>query len=178
MTVDSLSLRIARRHVRGFRVILKGYRRAKSPRISDEDVKQRSVVVDSQKTMDCRDCQSFLQSGIDAFKWLERADQEIRSAIFDGSRQYDPKLEVALATLYAKWLEPCKIADKWIKRQIVLGCTVENLDEFNKCREEVEAIVEFNEGGLSNPVFIKAQEEAMNAHGKAGETHELWPESE
>ena len=65
----SIILRTARRHVANF---------------ADEC----DVLKDHQQAMECRDCDAVLQLGIDAFAWLVRADERLRSAIYSGA-EYD-----------------------------------------------------------------------------------------
>jgi hypothetical protein len=155
MGMDSLSLRTARLHVHNYTG-------------ESDDLIQRHA-----EGIDCRDCEDFLQLGIDAFKWLGRADHVIRSAVYRGLAEYDPSLDVALAALYAEWLKPCTLAEGWIAQQEARGFRVDNLAEFRACCEEVRAIVEAHEGTLENDALVELRDDAIDAHRK-GETLELW----
>ena len=124
------------------------------------------------EAIDCRDCEDLLQLGIDAFKWLGRADRVIRSAVYRGLAEYDPSLDVALAALYAEWLKPCTFAEGWIAQQEQRGFRVDNLAEFpSSCCEEVRAIVEAHEGTLENDALVELRNNAIDAH-RRGETLE------
>lgn len=98
------------------------------------------------EAMDCRDCEAFLQIGIDAFDWLMRADRVIRMAIYRGDRDFDPKIEDALRLLCKLWLKPCEFAKQWIALQQQKGYDIDNLAEFRRCMEEMQAIVGSNAG--------------------------------
>lgn len=94
-----------------------------------------------RETMDCYDCEAFLQLGIDAFVWLTRADQCIRKAVFAGRSDYDQEVGDTIDRLYRLWLRPCADAEKWIAKQESRGYKVGNVDEFRQCALEVNAIV-------------------------------------
>ena len=112
MSMDNLALRTARKHVQNYSY-------------ESDDLMLRHA-----EAIDCRDCEDLLQLGIDAFKWLGRADRVIRSAVYRGLAEYDPSLDVALAALYAEWLKPCTFAEGWIAQQEQRGFRVDNLAEF------------------------------------------------
>lgn len=92
--------------------------------------------------MDCYECEAFLQLGIDAFRWLLRADYGLRQGIYGGTIEYDAKAEATLEQLFRTWLVPCEFADRWAKSQCDRGFVVSNLSDFRKCCEEGRAIVE------------------------------------
>lgn len=50
------------------------------------------------------DRDAMVQMGIDAFEWLMRADCTMRSAVADGSAEFDPQFEAALLGLCRDWL--------------------------------------------------------------------------
>ncbi len=133
---ESFPLRIARQRVECFE------------RESGELMKQH------YEAMDCRDCETFLQLGIEAYDWLIRADIAIRKSIASGQADYDPEIERGLETLFREWLNPCDKVEQWIAVQHGRDYTVDNLDEFRKCREEVVAIVESLSEGDDLPVKI------------------------
>ena len=136
MGTDSLAFRTARNLIQSYRGEM-------------EDLIERH-----EEASACRDCEDFLQLGIEAYHWLIRADQAIRGAIYEGKIEYDADLEKTLAALYADWLKPCDYAERWIAATIGRGFAVEHLEEFGKCCEEVRAIVENNADDVSNPVEI------------------------
>jgi hypothetical protein len=151
MTTESIAFRAARQFVHSYQG------------------EYKDLMEEHGKAMDCWDCQSFLQLGIDAFNWITRTDQEIKKAIFEKRTEYDQNVDLAIASLYAEWLKPCEFAEQWIRLQKARDFKIDNLVQFQKCCEEARAIVECNEGILSNPNFIVAQEDALEAYRK-GET--------
>jgi len=90
------------------------------------------------EVMDCRDCEDFLRLGIDAFHWISRADEALRSAEYDGGSDEAARLDLALDGLYKGWQRPCECARKWIQLQVAKGHSPGNLREFQECCEEVE----------------------------------------
>lgn len=94
------------------------------------------------EAMECRDCEDFLQIGIDAFSWIERAHENLRRRIYEGTATFDPEVEDALTTLYESWLLSCTDAEKWISIQQSRGYYPDNLTEFRHCQEEVRDILE------------------------------------
>jgi hypothetical protein len=126
-----------------------------------------------KEAMDCWNCQTFLQLGIDTFKWITRTDQEFRKDIYSGKKEFDPVVDQAIEQLYAEWLKPCEYAEHWIETQISHGFKIDNLEEFQRCCAEVRAIVDEIKGRLSNKAFISAQAAAIEAYRK-GDTVEFW----
>jgi hypothetical protein len=135
------------------------------------------IMQQHQEAMECWECQSFLQLGINIYKWLEQADLDIRKAIFDHKTEYDRDWDASLTALYSEWLKACDFAEKWITSQIERGFTLNNLEEFRKCCEEVRAIVKNNEGILVNPKILSAQEHALEEFRK-GNTLDFWSTEE
>ena len=154
MNIESLALRTARNRIRDYQ---------------DEST---DLMNKHAEAMDCRDCEAFLQLGIDAFRWLARADEMIRASVYGSVREYDSELDVAIATLYAEWLRPCDFAEAWIARQEERQFRVDNLEEFCRCCSEVRAIVEANEGLLANDALVELRDQAVDMH-RRGETLEF-----
>jgi hypothetical protein len=124
MRNDSLALRTAKTLVESY---------------SRED----GVIEEHKQAMDCRDCETYLQLGIDAFDWLIRADQIARKAIFSGSTAIDPdQVEAEIGRLCRTWLDSGDRANAWIALQQSRGFAVENLDRFRECHAEMRAIVD------------------------------------
>ncbi len=150
----TLAFRNASRHVRRYTN-------------ESEDLMRRHA-----EAIDCRDCEDFLQLGIDAFDWLNRADESIRRAILNGRAEYDPKAERTLLEMYARWLRPCEHAERWIAVQAKRGFHVDNSGRFRECCVDVRAIVEDN-NLLNNDAIIKLRDDAVDAYRK-GDTLEFW----
>ena len=89
------------------------------------------------QAMKCRDCEDLLDCGIEAYKWLRKADETLREAAKAG---FDVTVEVrdALDLLYRTWLGPCKHAERRIQEQQEAGFEVSNLAEFRDACEFVK----------------------------------------
>lgn len=127
MSLDNLALRTARSHVHAY---------------SGEC---EELMARHAEAMDCRDCEDFLQLGIDAFRWLGRADVQYRMRVYRGVAEYDAKFEEDLAALYRLWLKPCDYALQWAEKQLRLEYRLDNLEEFKRCVEEAKALIDPNE---------------------------------
>jgi len=126
MATDFLAVRNAESHVRSYNDV-------------STDLMSRHA-----EAMDCRNCEAFLQMGIDAFDWLRRADREIRLNFYRNEAEFDLQATAALAKLCEVWQEPVAFAEKWIAIQQQRGGEIDNLVEFRHCVEEMAAIVEAN----------------------------------
>ncbi len=135
---------------------------------------ESSLMKAHAEAMDCRDCEAFIQMGIDAFHWLIRADRVYRTAVYRGEIQYMPEFEKMLTELCQKWLEPCEAADGWIEKQRTKGFTIDNLAEFRECTEEMLAIVESAEPGDNQlPESVAALQDAAVEEYRNGKTSEF-----
>jgi hypothetical protein len=103
------------------------------------------VMAEHQEAMDCRDCEAYLQLGIDAFEWLIRADAAFRRGYANNEMEFDEEVALAFQELARLWLRPSARADNWAMTQIAKGFTIGNLDRFRICCKEMQAIVEFHE---------------------------------
>jgi hypothetical protein len=149
MGTDTLDYRTAQKHVLN-------YQRESS-----------DLMEAHQEAMDCRDCEAFLQLGIEAFRWIIRADRVSRNAVYNGVLQYDPDFDDKIAALCREWLTPCEFAEKWIAKQLERGYQIENLDEFRKCCEEMQAIVEAQGQSDGEPLptaIIELRDQAIDDH--------------
>lgn len=153
---ETLTLRTARQRVRDYQSE------------SDDLVARRPEAIEG------RDVEALLQLGIDAFRWLIRADAEIRAAVFSGALPHDEAREAALGALCKAWLAPCEFAERWVAAEVQRGRAVDNLAEFRKCREEMQAIVAFQEGGSDElpPALAELGDRAATEH-RHGETAEF-----
>lgn len=128
------------------------------------------------EAMDCRDCESFLQLGIDAFEWLVRADQDFRIAVAEGRVEYDPQTEIDLRTLCTVLLETCRSAGDWIGVQSARGFALENLLRFQGCVEEMQAIVDSfatHTAGEQLPAALSELRNAAVEEQQRGQTTEF-----
>lgn len=118
MPLLDYSLRLAEKHVKEYR---------------DQDV----LMSQHEKAMACRDCEDFLESGIQAYKWLRRADRVLRQAAIE-RLEVPEEARDALASLYRNWLLPCPQAEERIKQQADRDFRLKNLHEFRQACEYVE----------------------------------------
>lgn len=158
MSRDSLALRTARGHVDNYQT------------------ESTNLMARHAEAMDCRDCEAFLQLGIDAFEWLMRADREYRAAMAAGQIDYNAEVDAALTELCRTWLKPCEYAQKWIALQKQRNYEIDNLAEFNNCCEEMRAIVaaeeRLNQANALPTAIATLREEAVQEHSR-GETTEF-----
>jgi hypothetical protein len=157
METDYLAFRNAQKHVQSY---------------SQES---QDVMARHAEAMDCRNCEAFLQMGIDAFEWLMRADRAFRMAVYRGEKEYDPENEKSLRNLCKNWLGPCDVAEQWIETQLTRGYEIDNLVEFRECVRQMSAIVEANDetDNMSLPKQIAVfRDSAVDEHHN-GQTAEF-----
>ncbi len=121
--MESIAFRSAKRHVKTF-------------------ARTSKLMQAHREAMDCRNCEDFLQLGVDAYEWLKRAEEALRENLYKGRRRNDPKLSEAFDMMYNTWLWPVEFADEWIAKQIHKGYIPDNLENFRKACDEVRDIVE------------------------------------
>ncbi|HVA50529.1 MAG TPA: hypothetical protein VNH11_29560 [Pirellulales bacterium] len=121
-----------------------------------------------QAAMDCLHCEAFLQLGIDAFHWLNRADQQLRQEIYAGRLEYDAEVDEALGTLYRLWLRPYEDAEKWVAIQERRGYKIDNLELFRDCFREVRSLVDSGDEIAGELAAIRDQ--AIEAHRSGDST--------
>jgi hypothetical protein len=157
MKADYLAFRNAEKHVQSY---------------SQES---QDVMAHHAEAMDCRNCEAFLQMGIDAFEWLMRADRAFRAAVYRGEKEYDLDSEKSLSILCKNWLVPCDVAEQWIETQQTRRYEIDNLEEFRRCVQEMTAIVEASDEGdnVTLPKHIAIlRDKAVDEH-RNGQTAEF-----
>lgn len=155
---DTLTMRTARQRVREFK--------------SESDERTARDV----PSFDGRDCEAFLQLGIDAFRWLTTADAEMRVAVAEGRIAYDPAFDEAVRALARLWLAPCAFAEEWLARlQREGSIEVSNLATFRNCCEEMRAIVDFDEAPNTevSPPLTTLRDQAITEF-RGGQTAEFF----
>ena len=73
---------------------------------------------DQDWVVDLLDCQAFLQTGIDAFHWIERADLSIRTAIYQEAVDEPSQALKQIDGLLTDWWKACGFANRWIDEQV------------------------------------------------------------
>jgi hypothetical protein len=114
--IPSLELEIARHQLRRF-----------------VDAGPDRALVEHHDAMECRDCEEFLQKGIDAYKWLSRAEEAFLQADADGVIELTDEIEQSVKKLYEGWQQPCTFAEKWIATLTQRDYCIDNLPEFRHC---------------------------------------------
>jgi len=123
--MTSLVFRTAQKHVRNY----------------NEESREPDVMQVHREAMDCWDCEAFLQLGIDAFAWIEKASEQVRRDIASGDLEPNAESDESLDWLYRDWLKPVDCTEKWIARQIERGYRPANLVSFRSCVEKVRIVV-------------------------------------
>jgi hypothetical protein len=118
MAVADYSLRLAEKHVEEY------------------DERDKKLIAAYRAAMKCRDCEEFLQLGIDACKFIRQADTVLRQAAVEGL-EVPVEAKDALSRLYRGWLAPCPRAEERIKQQEMQGFKPSNLKEFRDACEYV-----------------------------------------
>jgi hypothetical protein len=90
---------------------------------------------------DRRACQEWMQKGIDAFRWLQRAEETLTQAEFHGVHEMTAEERGAIESLYVAWLVPCAATEEWINVLEDRGYPPENLAEFRAACATVRRIV-------------------------------------
>jgi hypothetical protein len=98
-----------------------------------------------EDAMECRDCEEFLQRGIESARFLFIAENIFRDADYRGISPYDDELRNAVESLYLAWFNPSEFADKWIDRLKTRGYVPDNLDTFRQTCESMRDAVERKE---------------------------------
>jgi hypothetical protein len=115
MAIESLELQIARSKIQQY-----------------EHDAEESVVRASRQAQDCMECETFLDVGIAALEWLERAEESINVAEAEGF-EIPTGVDEAIAVLHVAWLRPCHFAEKWIAKCQATGYDIRNLAAFRDC---------------------------------------------
>lgn len=109
--------------------------------VGDYKTEAGDLMVEHRAAMDCRDCEDFLQLGIDSFDWITRAAGAVRSQAILSDDPVFSQGESALKQLRSAWLEPCRFAEGWAALQLAQNYTVSNLEGFRDCCKKMQAIV-------------------------------------
>lgn len=103
---------------------------------------QPSLMQEHSLAMNCRDCEDFLQLGIESYRWLCRAEEWLREEIYEGNRENCSELSKALDRLYSLWQLPVRWAEKWVESQVAHGYEPDNLAEFRQVCAEAQDTVD------------------------------------
>lgn len=132
MIAQSLELQIASNHVDQF----------------VSGLKQFTPIVSGSKAFASKSLEggAFLRSGIEAYKWLARAEESLVAADTMGVNTWTNELDNAFRRLYLRWLDSSEKAKAWIADQSLSSDIPRNLvNEFHQCQEAVEDWLERDE---------------------------------
>jgi hypothetical protein len=138
------------------------------------DIGEQDVISESLKAVDSMDCDAFLDSGIEAFRSIEKADLVIRKAVLRSKLTLDFDLDDAIVGLFRSWLSRADFTEEWISRCERNGYELDNLVEFKNCVAEARAIVEFDCHAPANDAILRLGAKAIEEH-RRGETVEWVP---
>lgn len=88
------------------------------------------VVQQHQAAEDCSNCERFLELGINASKWLARAEEAFTVAEAEGLIERTASLDNAIKVLYQRWLDTGERAERWIARVQLNDYSIDNLQDF------------------------------------------------
>lgn len=90
------------------------------------------------EAMECRKCEEKIQYGIQAFKWLVRAEETIREALYRNLIPPTRDPREALHTLYTAWLEQFEGVSEKIARHKEAGYECSGAAELYECANRVQ----------------------------------------
>lgn len=131
------------------------------------------LILESNRAVDCMDCEALLLVGIQAFDGISRVDECIREAVFAKKITVDEKFDDAILRLYKAWMIPTANAIRWAETCKDHGFDVANLEEFMRCVEEAQSIIGSN---FSKSSAIRQLEQEAIEEYRSGKTAEFFSE--
>jgi len=102
------------------------------------------LISDHQDAIECFDCEDFIRTGVDAYRWLILADQRFRRLILE--RKIDEpvqeKISELLERLIRSWHATSLVVDQRLATLLAKGFEVD-VGEFRDCEHQIKAMVEF-----------------------------------
>ncbi|MBA3485105.1 MAG: hypothetical protein H0T51_25190 [Pirellulales bacterium] len=114
---------------------------ARAAMASYHGISTDDVMKDHHEAMDCRNCEAFIQLGINAYNWLMRADCAYRQAVYDDPSCYDAAFDAVIHESLKQWLGESQRAEKWVAVQVKRGFGIDGLQEFRNICSEVRSIL-------------------------------------
>ena len=114
-------------------------------RVRDYTDEADAAISASHEAEGCWKCQDFLQKGIDAYKWLKKAEEFLREADYQGLQQFTPELQNAVDAMYNSWVHPCETAEEWASVNLARGYQIDNLQLFRETCNEVREVIQNRE---------------------------------
>jgi hypothetical protein len=88
------------------------------------------------------DWEDLIQLGIEAFRWIERADARWRDSIRTSAASFSQHDEQSITSLYDAWLQSYADLESKIARHANDELAPENLTELRDCCEQVQEVLE------------------------------------
>lgn len=88
-----------------------------------------------------RNIDEFLQNGIEAYRWLCRAEETLREASYEGLFDFSSDVHEAFDALYLAWLKTSELAEPWIEVQRKEALPNELFHEYRQVRESIDEVV-------------------------------------
>lgn len=139
MSISELTLRTATKHVKNF---------------EEETV----VMRDHYEAMECLDCETYLDLGIDAFTWISRATKAVRKVALETDHESIEAAETSLRALRKMWLGPCDMAERWAGLLTKRGFTLPNLEKFRQCCDTMRQLVACDDNRDANASRVPSAE--------------------
>jgi hypothetical protein len=98
-----------------------------------------AILAEQRAAMDCHHCEEFLQRGIAAYRWLERAEETVVQAETDCLLPFSPEAHAALDNLYRLLLRRFDEAESHARQVVADGFTPDNLAEFRECHARLSS---------------------------------------
>jgi hypothetical protein len=137
--MKTIAFRTAKNEVHRYRL---EFRRFKKLRRSIVGGPAEYVPADRPEAIERRDCEDFLQLGVEAFRWLQKARESYQEDVYSGLSEYSDDTERQITELYEQWLKPCTAAERWIVDLQDRGFPPGNSGEFRGCCLEAAAALE------------------------------------
>lgn len=128
--------------------------------------KTNDAMAEHREAMDCWNCEAVIQMGIDAFEWLQRADQGMHEAVYAGAAVPDEEFE-ALKSLYREWHDKTTLVKAWAQRVISNSFALDNFQKLLESDREVAAVVRSfdKQSGLTD-AMRGLRDEAVKEHDR------------
>lgn len=94
------------------------------------------------------ECKNRLQRGIEAYRWISRAEETIREAVAQGLIDhaiYENSILPAIKRVYTDWLTPFEHVEAVVDQQSNGASDADTLAEFRHCGENVRDWLERHE---------------------------------
>lgn len=131
---------------------------------------EEHLMQDHKEAMECMDCETCIQLGLDAYKWLVRADEQFNQSVAQGIMEFDKMIADTIENIYSIWYDLSNKMNTWIDLQITRGFELNNLRKFRECQRLVKAAI--SESDEMPKAIIDLRDSAIEEYDR-GETSEF-----